>query len=49
MSTAIRRRPESTAWQWFSVNEDSGISAAQPMRRRGLTIASLPLHSGARS
>jgi hypothetical protein len=37
----------STLWQWSSVNEYSGMSAAQPMRRCGLTIASLPLDSKA--
>jgi hypothetical protein len=33
----------STDWQWCGVNEYCGMSAAQPMRRRGLTITSLPL------
>jgi hypothetical protein len=33
----------STPWQWCRVNEYSGMSAAQPMRRCGLTIASLRL------
>jgi hypothetical protein len=35
-------------WRWSSVNEHSGMSAAQQMRRCGLTIASLPLDSKAR-
>jgi PRTRC genetic system protein E len=38
----------STPWQWSRVNEYCGMSAAQPMRRCGLTIASLPLDSKAR-
>ena len=35
----------STPWQWSRVNEYCGMSAAQPMRRCGLRIASLPLDS----
>lgn len=37
-------------WRWSSVNEYSGVSAAEQMRRCGLTIdrASLPLDSEAR-
>ncbi|MGA2608029.1 MAG: hypothetical protein ABSH01_11305 [Terriglobia bacterium] len=35
-------------WWWSSVNEYSGMSAAEQMRRCGLTIASLPLDSNAR-
>ena len=38
----------SNPWRWASVNEYSSMSAAQPMRRCGLTIASLPLDSKAR-
>jgi hypothetical protein len=38
----------STPWQWSRVNGYSGMSPAQPMRRCGLTIASLPLDSKAR-
>jgi hypothetical protein len=37
-------------WRWSSVNEYSGMTAAQQMRRCGLTIdrVSLPLDSQAR-
>jgi len=35
-------------WGWSSVNDYSGMSAAEQMRRCGLTIASLPLDSQAR-
>jgi hypothetical protein len=38
----------SAPWQWSRVNEYCGMSAAQPMRRCGLTIAGLPLDSKAR-
>jgi len=38
----------STRWQWSRMNEYCGMSAAQPMRRRGLRMASLPLDSKAR-
>ena len=40
----------STAWRWSSVNEYSGMSAAQPMRRCRLTIdrVSLPIDPNAR-
>jgi hypothetical protein len=38
----------STPWQWSHVNEHCGMSAAQQMRRGGLTIASWPLDSEAR-
>jgi hypothetical protein len=34
-------------WRWSSVNEYSGMSAAEQMRRCELTIASLPLDSNA--
>jgi hypothetical protein len=37
----------STSWQWSRVNEYCGMSAAQPMRRCGLTMASLLLNSKA--
>ena len=32
-------------WRWSSVNEYSGMSAAEQMCRCGLTSASLPLDS----
>ena len=35
-------------WWWSSVNEYSGMSTAEQIRRCGLTIASLPLGSQAR-
>lgn len=38
----------SPAWRWSCVNEVSGMSAAQPIHRCGLTIAGLPLHLKAR-
>ena len=38
----------STPLRWSGVNECSGMSLVQPMRRGGLTIASLPLDSKAR-
>jgi hypothetical protein len=38
----------STPWQWSRVNEYYGMSASQPVRRCGLTMASLPLDSKAR-
>jgi hypothetical protein len=38
----------SIPWQRSRVNDYCGMSAAQEMRRCGLTVASLPLHSKAR-
>jgi len=32
----------SNVWQWRGVNKYPGMTAAQPMRRWGLTAASLP-------
>jgi hypothetical protein len=36
-------------WRWSSVNELSSMSAVEQMCRCGLTIASLPLDSQART
>jgi hypothetical protein len=40
--------PQFKEWRWSGVNEYSDMSAAQPMRRCVLTIASLPLDSKTR-
>jgi hypothetical protein len=46
MSAATVAR-QSTDWRWCGVKEYCGMIAAQPVRRCGLTFASLPLDSKA--